>query len=108
MISAILEFVVMLLVSAVADVVAWVFRRSTGFVRTRTSYADRLGEIRIIRRNRAIRRFLKQAGETDAIPAVGLTCPNCDYSITGLVARICPECGDAFDLESMIDTSVER
>ena len=25
-------------------------------------------------------------------------CPNCDYNLTGLIERRCPECGEPFDL----------
>lgn len=39
-------------------------------------------------------------GSTHAIPPRPLhLCPSCDYNLTGLTARRCPECGDPFTLQ---------
>jgi hypothetical protein len=37
------------------------------------------------------------------IPDIGLVCPNCEYSLTGLMGNRCPECGARFALHEMLD-----
>ena len=39
------------------------------------------------------------------IPDIGLICPNCDYSLTGLDNSRCPECGVRFSLREMLEDS---
>ncbi len=72
----------------------------------RDSYRQRLERARIRRRNRAIRRWVRKRSSR-GIPNVGLKCSHCDYPLTGLRSTTCPECGETFDLEAMIDPSVE-
>jgi hypothetical protein len=37
-------------------------------------------------------------GEDQPIPAeLNLRCAHCGYLLTGLITRVCPECGEAFD-----------
>ena len=40
------------------------------------------------------------------IPNWDLRCPTCDYTLNGLPSHRCPECGTAFDVRSIIPTSV--
>lgn len=43
------------------------------------------------------------------VPAEPLhLCPTCDYNLTGLTARRCPECGEAFTLPDARDRGVEK
>jgi hypothetical protein len=35
-------------------------------------------------------------------------CPTCDYILTGLVSRRCPECGDPFTLDEARRRAVDR
>ena len=67
--------------------------------------AGRVERLRVRRRNRAIRRWLAKKEPRRPIPRIGLRCPHCEYSLTGLVGNVCPECGQAFDIASMIDNS---
>lgn len=39
-----------------------------------------------------------------AIPEMGLRCPKCQYNLTGLLERVCPECGTAFTLTDLVRT----
>jgi len=41
-------------------------------------------------------------GAVGAIPDIGLVCPKCRYSLTGLVSRACPECGGAFSFADLV------
>jgi len=62
----------------------------------------RLEHLRTVRRNRAIKRWLASSNRRGALPAMGLTCPTCDYSLTGLTEQRCPECGAPFDVATFI------
>lgn len=43
------------------------------------------------------------------VPAEPLhVCPTCDYNLTGLIARRCPECGEPFTLADARDRAVEK
>ena len=43
-----------------------------------------------------------------AIPDIGLHCPHCDYSLTGLTVRYCPECGEPFVLSDLLPEVLEE
>ena len=43
-----------------------------------------------------------------AIPDIGLRCPDCDYSLTGLTVRYCPECGEPFVLSDLLPEVLEE
>lgn len=40
------------------------------------------------------------------IPAIGLQCPTCGYSLTGLTVPRCPECGRTFDVREVFQLAV--
>jgi hypothetical protein len=42
-------------------------------------------------------------GAVGAIPDMGLFCPKCRYNLTGLVDRVCPECGRSFAISEFIE-----
>ncbi len=43
--------------------------------------------------------FQEMTPAFEPIPANPLhLCPNCNYNLTGLTSRICPECGETFDV----------
>lgn len=45
----------------------------------------------------------------EPVPARPLhLCPNCDYNLTGLIERRCPECGEPFDLADARFRGFER
>lgn len=51
---------------------------------------------------RLLRLWIEHPHPRPPIPDVGLACPKCGYSLTGLVEERCPECGSAFSIASMI------
>lgn len=54
------------------------------------------------------RHSLDAAREKLPVPASPLhLCPNCDYNLTGLVSRRCPECGDSFTLSEARHRAIE-
>lgn len=53
------------------------------------------------RRAKALPRWIEQTGGIGPIPEVGLKCVQCEFDLTGLVDRRCPECGKDFDLTHM-------
>lgn len=54
------------------------------------------------------RHILDAAREKLPVPAQPLhLCPNCDYNLTGLVSRRCPECGDSFTLSEARHRAIE-
>ena len=68
----------------------------------RLSFQERLQRARQKRINRALRRYLRRGDDGWPIPGIGLTCRQCSYSLTGLTNRVCPECGNGFQLEDFI------
>lgn len=50
----------------------------------------------------SINQWLNEVNPKIPIPDVGLTCPTCNYSVTGLTEQRCPECGHRFDISKMI------
>ncbi|OWY73259.1 hypothetical protein B7486_02625 [cyanobacterium TDX16] len=54
------------------------------------------------------RHSLDAAREKLPVPASPLhLCPSCDYNLTGLVSRRCPECGDSFTLSEARHRAIE-
>lgn len=51
---------------------------------------------------RLLRLWVAHPHPRPPIPDVGLACPKCGYSLTGLVEERCPECGSAFSIASMV------
>ena len=51
---------------------------------------------------RAAERWIKLYGGEGAIPDMGMRCPRCNYDLTGLVDRRCPECGVDFDMARLM------
>lgn len=52
---------------------------------------------------------IETSESTVPVPAVPLhLCPSCDYNLTGLTARRCPECGEPFTLPDARDRGVEK
>ena len=91
-----------------AEAVGWLLRAVERPRARRESYDERRRRVRIMRRNRAIERWLKKGKRDCAIPNIGLRCPRCSYLLNGLTTAICPECGGRFDIATMIDDSAER
>lgn len=51
---------------------------------------------------------LDAAREKLPVPAKPLhLCPSCDYNLTGLISRRCPECGDSFTLDDARHRGIE-
>lgn len=47
-------------------------------------------------------RWINNENAQGIIPDVGLRCPTCDYNLTGLAQRRCPECGTDFDILGLV------
>ena len=54
-----------------------------------------------------VRAWLAHPEPRGAIPAVGLLCTKCEYDLTGLTERVCPECGTLFDPERLFKGAIE-
>jgi len=103
LLQVVVEFVLLVL----AECVVALFRRSHRGGRRVESIEARIARAKAIRRDRAIRRWLKRKCAQAPIPRIGLHCPNCGYELTGLTTRVCPECGRPFDIREFLNDHAE-
>ena len=95
-----LETVGFIIVLEITSVILWASWHL--FSKRRTPKSVRLERAQSRRRNRQIQRWIKNDRCKHPIPDIGLECPTCGYSLTGLLEERCPECGDGFCIEQFM------
>ncbi|GJM26507.1 MAG: hypothetical protein DHS20C16_29220 [Phycisphaerae bacterium] len=46
---------------------------------------------------------MRMTENSQTIEDEGLRCPDCDYNLTGLTDEVCPECGEGFSRQQLLD-----